>query len=440
MSVHDSNHPDPHTVDIRTGPASSADRFLWWRLLGVLTVIMAIIGGVAVRKIEHHLSRTELARVFAMAMTPVRPPTRQVYMPPPSTPAPPRPVRPIPSRPVVLPPVVTRPQPIVSPSAPGAPPFSVNPSEWVRPETTELAPEPPRVPPFGRTSPTSLKSPQAPPAPPPPVVVHKPQPEVPARIESPASESSVPPSVLAAQSLQQTQVSEVTRQVWIVLCLVILECVALAGLSAVLNMARSHRNLLTAAFLLFLGTAITIAGVLVLVQWGGYRPPTREDYIKIVFCGSAYGVVLILALVLPPSLEHARRLRRKLHEQRGLAWFARPLGCGLLYATIGMTCAVAAWAGNYLSLPLWHLIRWVPIAWGGVAILMGLGICIGQAWLMIEAYVVCLLGILLNVAAWGVPFAMTGPPQVLAILPAIVALQLIALGRIRSFLDSREMV
>ncbi len=67
------------------------------------------------------------------------------------------------------------------------------------------------------------------------------------------NETSGDPALLTAESLWQTGVSEITRQIWTLLCLVILECVGLAGLSAVFNMRRASRNLAMAAWLLVVG-------------------------------------------------------------------------------------------------------------------------------------------------------------------------------------------
>jgi hypothetical protein len=53
------------------------------------------------------------------------------------------------------------------------------------------------------------------------------------------------------------------------------------------------------------------------------------------------------------------------------------------------------------------------------------------------AYVFCLFGVILHLICWGLPFALTGPPGVLKILPVLIGLLLIALGRIRDCLDAK---
>jgi hypothetical protein len=64
----------PADAPSRPLPALSEIRSpVWWRFLGVATMLVAILMAVVVWKINCHLSRVELARVFTMAMTPARP-------------------------------------------------------------------------------------------------------------------------------------------------------------------------------------------------------------------------------------------------------------------------------------------------------------------------------------------------------------------------------
>jgi hypothetical protein len=389
-SIPNGPEPAPAIFSENLGAAVEVQGTFWWRILGALTIAASSVMGAAVWRIEHYVSRMELARVFAMAMTPTRPPgagpSVQVRVPPP----PPRP-RPKPPRKAIP----------WRPKDEGIP-FSINPSEWVHPDA------PP--------------TPESKPELPPPARVERVQ-------EPPVNGPTADPTALAAASQRQTVVSEITRQTWALLSYVILECVALAGFSAIL---------------LLVGAGLTVSGAYVLGRWAGYAELTRQDYLRIVACSGGYAVILAFALMLPSSRCRSRALRLRRLDARQ-SWLGRPVACGLFYVGVALISgAVALTRVHLLQLPLWeealHL-RLLPqrvlLGWCALAALLGLSVCIGRRWLMWTAYVFCLLGVALHLICWGLPFALTGPPGVLKILPALIGLLLIALGRIRDCLDAR---
>jgi len=245
---------------------------------------------------------------------------------------------------------------------------------------------------------------------------------------------------LAADSLQQTQVSEVTRQVWVLMSLVLIECVALAGVSAALNMNRAPRNLWMCVLLFVLGTVLTVAAIRIVTQWGGYVALTLWDYVRIIGYTGGYGAILAVILVLPTSRAYGRAIRRRSQGAGVGSWAVHPTRCGILYVVAAGVCGVAALLGSFLSLPFWYLIRWVLVGWSAAAILLGLAVCLGWTSLILDAYVLCLVGVALHLICWGMPFALTGPPVVLKILLGLVALHLVVLGRVRDCLEARPPV
>jgi len=265
------------------------------------------------------------------------------------------------------------------------------------------------------------------------------------------NETSGDPALLTAESLWQTGVSEITRQIWTLLCLVILECVGLAGLSAVFYMRRASRNLAMAAWLMVVGVGLTIGASLVITQWAGYVPLTQMDYVKVIAGSGSYAVLLILLLALPGSLRYARALHRRAsaestHRPAVYGWWY--IAGAVFSAAAAMVAehlpasffAESAAAGQHLSLPFWYIIRWVLVGWSAVAVLLALAVCLGRSWLILDAYVFVLLGLFLQIVGWGVPFALNGPEPVLIVLSVIVAVNLIVAGRMRDYLDAKTLM
>lgn len=371
-------------TDGDTTPAGR--RSLWWgliwRLVGLVTLCAAVWMADTVWKVNRHVSRMELARIFATAMSRPR------------TPPPPRPVvQDRPARPV------RRPKPV--PTTQEAPPFSMDPTDWINPGTSTGQPP----------------APEPEPAPPPPPPEAPPEP--------------LPP---VQESMRETQVSEVTRQTWTLLCLVMLECVALAGVSAMLDMRRARGNLLVAAWLLLLGTGLTAVAAYVVTNWGGFPRLPIGDYIRVVWRGIGLSLLLFGVLILPQSRRHARALRVHAETKSAQPGLARAPFCGLLLAVLAIVCAAAALLGDEFALPAWHIIRWVLVGWSIPAALLGMIVCTGRRGVLLAAYAVALVGLTVQFVCWGLPFAAIGPPAALRTLLKLLPIHLIALGRLHECL------
>ncbi len=379
------------------GPGSDTappgHRPLWWRWVGLATILVAAFTANTVWKINRHVSRMELARIFAQAMTVQRPPR------------PPPPV--IARRPVYH---VRRPVP--KPNVPQTAPFSLDPSEWIHPGEQSM------------TKPHAAPPPRRVPLPP-----RRPRPSQPfPRVG--ADEPLTP----EAQSSRETQISEVTRQTWALVSLAILECAALAGLSGLLDMRRARRNLMVAVFLLIAGTGLAVAAALIVIHWGGYPPLVWRDYAQIVLRGGGPAVALMGILMLPASRRYGRSRRERVTVGGSMPWSVRPVICGLLCAVTAVACATVAGLGSYWSLPAWQLVRWVLMGWSLPAAVLGLLACGGRRGVLVSAYVVVLIGLVLHLACWGLPFAVIGPPAALKALLALLPVYLIVLGRVRACL------
>jgi len=398
-------------------------RPVWWRVIGLLTLLVAGVTANTVWKVNRHVSRMELARIFAMAMTKPRIPRAERpvgdrTVRPRSPHAPPR-------RPHATPRGQHR-EPRkrgikLTPVPADAPPFSLDPMDWIHPPTEAPASRP------DRHWPQPAREERDASSSPPRHQAARPQ------DRSTPAEPPTEPLAPEAEALFQTEVSEVTRQTWALLGLVILECVALAGLSALLDMRRARRNLIIAAGLLIVGAALTVTAGLVITHWGGFPPLTLANYLQIVLRAAGYAVVLILILLLPRS----RRYGAARRTQTAGRWPPRlvgPVGCGLLYLATAVVCMTTALLGNDLEMPAWDIIRLVVGGWGVAAALLGLGLCAGHRRVFQMAYVFGWVGLLVTLACWGLPYVALAPPVALQILLVLVPFHLVTLGRVRAWL------
>jgi hypothetical protein len=216
--------------------------------------------------------------------------------------------------------------------------------------------------------------------------------------------------------------------------MIMLEGVVLAGVAGVLDTKRARHHLLAAGWLLIVGTSLTVLAGLILTHWGGFPALMVQDYAQVVLRGCGYSVVLMAVLMLPRSRAYGRSLREQVAAGMSRPWLASQEACGLLYIVTAIACAVSALVGSYLPLPAWYLIRWVLIGWSLPAVLVGLAVCTGGRGASLTAYGFGLVGLLLLLACWGLPFAIVGPPAVLKVLLPLLAVYLITLGRLRECL------
>lgn len=423
--------PLPAASDRSSGDGMLVRRPVWWRMIGLLTVLVAGATANTVWKVNRHVSRMELARIFAMAMTKPRIPRaerpvgdRAVRRRSPH--APPRRPRATPYNRRATPPGQHR-EPRergikLTPVPADAPPFSLDPMDWIRPPTEAPASRP------DRHWPQPVRQERRASSPPPQPQAARPQ------DRSAPAEPPTEPLAPEAEALFQTEVSEVTRQTWTLLGLVILECVALAGLSALLDMRRARRNLIIAAGLLIVGAALTVTAGLVITHWGGFPPLTLANYLQTVLRAAGYAGVLILILLLPRSRRYGAARRMQTAAGRWPPRLVGPVGCGLLYLATAVVCMTTALLGNDLNMPAWDIIRLVVGGWGVAAVLLGLGLCAGHRRVFQMAYVFSWVGLLVTLACWGLPYAALAPPVALQILLVLVPFHLVTLGRVRAWL------
>ncbi|MBN1344205.1 MAG: hypothetical protein JXQ73_16080 [Phycisphaerae bacterium] len=466
-----------------------ARRPFWWRFLGLVTIIVALFTAHTVWIVNRHVSRLELARIFATAMSRPRvyKPTSQVTDRPTEAPI---------RRPKLPKPPTRRipPRPAPTPPKDEAPPFSMDPSAWIHPADEPTTRPQPRI---VVSRPKPAPKPKLPPAP------------KPATVESGAS---VDPLSAQMELMQKASVSEVTRQTWALLSLLMLECLTLAGLSALLDARRARGNLLISAWLLLGGTALTVlAGRIITVGLGikslaenpylrpiaegaGFPPLAGRDYAQVVVRGGGYAVILLVLLMLPPARRYGRALRRRIVAGQLKPWLSGPVCCSLLFLlAIGASVApafleryvsvfhvlqsgvaqlkagavgalqgigaghfslsVATWFepwlsigspmgselfGTYVSVPEWHIIRKVLIVWSIPATVAALLALTGRRLVLRLAYVVGILGVLVQLACWGAPYAAVGTPDSLETFLIVLPLHLIALGRIRACLAAKR--
>ncbi len=422
--------PSPASSDRSSGGGLRVRRPIWWRMMGLLTVLVAGVTAHTVWKVNRHVSRMELARIFAMAMTQPRIPRAE---------------RPVGDRRVRrrVPHARAR-RPRAAPYDRGttlsdrhreprkrgikwtpvpadAPPFSLDPMDWIRPPDQVPASRP------GRRWPEPALQERDTSSPPPRARTARPQNRA-VSVEPPAE-----PAAPEAEGLLQTEVSEVTRQTWTLLGLVILECVALAGLSAVLDMRRARRNLIIAAGLLFLGAALTVTAGLVITHWGGFPPLTLTDYLRIVIRAAGCPAVLMLVLLLPRSRRYGAARRAQTEAGRWPLGLLGPGGCGLLYLAAAGVCLTTVILGNGLDMPAWHIIRLIVGGWSVPAVLLGLALFAGHRWVFQVAYAFGWVGLLVALVCWGLPYAVLAPPVALQVLMVLMPLHLVSLGRIRAW-------
>ncbi len=388
------NDKPPSSDEPDRSPAPRGRR-LWWRFVGLLTLFVAILSADLVWKVNRHVSRMELARIFTMAMS--RPRIPQVAPPEPAPPP--------------------TPEPDANPSE--SPPFTMDPTEWIKPNDGSVS-QPDASGRWPSTTDSQLADRKR------------------RRAKLKAFKQRMEARAAMVESFQQTEVSEVTRQSWALIGLVLLECVALAGLSAMLNTMRARGNLLIAASLLILGTALTVTAVQVITRWGGFPALALRDYAQIVLRGSGFAVVLLILLMLPQSRQYARELRARVAAGELVPRLAGPVVCGGAFVIAAVATAGAALLGSHLTLPAWHLIRWVLIGWSIPAALAGMLACTGRRGGLVSAYVLGFVGVVVLLACWGSPFVAFGYPEALKVLLALLPIHLIALGRLRDGLTLRR--
>jgi len=91
------------------------------------------------------------------------------------------------------------------------------------------------------------------------------------------------------------EVVEPTAHIWLVLMWVVGVVLLLGGLVALFGGRRARLWNLAAAVSVFVGTGLTLAGVGVLIRWGGFPPTIKPlGYLLIIAVQSAYGWVLLL--------------------------------------------------------------------------------------------------------------------------------------------------
>lgn len=368
--------------------------FVAWRLMGVATILAALHIADTVWHVNRHVGRMELARIFAMAMSMPREPVRR------------------------QPAISRRPirrfrGPIRKPTTREAVPFSMNPTDWIRPgEEPEPLPNP-------EPSPSAPLSPSEPSPPR--------EPLSPRELSPPPSPEPLQPPT---DSMRETQVSEVTRQTWTLLCLVILECVALAGASAALGMRRARRNLTIAAALLVAGTGLTVQAGYVITRWGGFPSLLPGDYALVVWRGAGFAAVLLAVVMLPVSGRYSRAVRQRFRSGEVGPWLAQPVHCGLLCVAVAVVCAGAAIFGCWFHLPAWHIVRWVLIGWAIPAGLLGLVACRGRRSVLRAAHICAAMGLLVQFVCWGLPFATLGPPIAIKTILVVLPVTLVTMGRL----------
>ncbi len=383
--------------------AASVRPPIWWRFVGLVTIVVALVTAETVWKVNRHVSRLELARIFAMAMSQPRVPQR-----------PQPPVRPKPA-----------PKPKLQPKPEtGAMPLhrNLDPMTYINP--MDESPVEPRI------------EPEPEPAPPPPP----------------------PPQTVKAdtQPLEQTAVSEVTRQAWVLICMLLLELVALAGLSAALDMRRARRNLILASLFLIAGTLVSLLAARVITRgidltWianssvleaiergGGYPTLLNRDLANIAVRGSGFAIVL-LALQMLPQARRYGKARKQRPEGMGLLGrlLARPAIAGGWLIFVALLTAGAAVISGRFSFPAWHLVRLAPLAWAALALASGLLCMTGRAWTCIIGYVVSLLGVVIVLACWGAPFVVVGPVRAIQILMILLPAALVCLTMMRGVVGDR---
>lgn len=395
----------PSTTDHPVASLARAARVrppIWWRFVGLLTVVVALVSAETVWKVNRHVSRLELGRIFAMAMSQPRVQQR------------PKPV--VRPRPTPRPKPQPKPEPEASPLHRNLDPMSyINPMDEAQAlPTVEPEPEPP---------------------PPPPQPEPEPEPD---------------PAQQQAMAMQQTAVSEVTRQAWVLICMVLLELVALAGLSAVLDMRRARRNLILASLFLIGGTLVTFLAVRVItrgvdVTWvadwsaleaveagGGYPPLVAKDLLNIALRGSGFALVLLILQMLPQARRYSRA-RRHRPMAMGL-WgrlFGHPAVAGVWLLLVAVLTAVVAVVSSGFSFPAWHLIRLIPLGWSGLALLAGLLCLTGRGWACVPGYAVSLIGVVVMLLCWGAPFVVVGPVKAIQILMVLLPAGLLCLTIMR---------
>ncbi len=335
----------------------------------------------------------------------------------------------------------------------------MNPTDWVHgeepaePETPSVPPAvdaAPRVPSKPTTKPTTTRAVRA--------AIEKGAPQ------GASPSSGVEPLSPDEKALRQTKVSEVTRHTWALCSLLSLECMVLAGLSAVFNARRARRNLIGAALLALFATGLTVAAGYVITRWGGFPRLMVGDYLWVALRAGAFPLGLLVLLVAPPFRRYSLSVSQARRTARRHSWSGRVPVCALLmlllvaaslipaltgqylsasYAinaageALGTTVPIAvslglSWFVSYTPVPGWEIIRQVLMGWSVVAAVLALLILTRRRTVVILAYVVVLLGLLAQVLCWGAPFVVVGAPEALDTLLLMLPLHLIVLGRLRS--------